>query len=102
MNLGKAIKLCRTQKGMKQSDLAGLADISVSYLSLIEQGKRDPNFSMVQNIASALKVPVNILVFLSAEQDELKGMSAELAEKLSFTALQLIGASTKKKPRTPK
>lgn len=93
MNIGKAIKLCRTQKNMKQSELAELAQISVSYLSLLEQGKRDPSFSMIQNIALALNVPVSILVFLSAEQHELAGISAELAEKLSFTALQLIGAS---------
>ncbi len=93
MNLGKAIKLCRTQKNMKQSDLAGLAQISVSYLSLLEQGKRDPSFSMIQNIASALSIPVSILVFLSAEKNELTDISTELAEKLSFTALRLIGAS---------
>ena len=91
MNLGKAIKLCRTQKNLKQSDLAGRANISVSYLSLLEQGKRDPSFSMVENIASALKVPVSILVFLSAEKNELSDISSDLAEKLSFTALQLIG-----------
>jgi transcriptional regulator with XRE-family HTH domain len=78
---------------MKQSDLAGLAQISVSYLSLLEQGKRDPSFSMIQNIASALNIPVSILVFLSTEKNELTDISTDLAEKLSFTALQLIGAS---------
>jgi transcriptional regulator with XRE-family HTH domain len=93
MNLGKAIKLCRTQKNMKQSDLADSAQISVSYLSLIEQGKRDPNFSTVQQIAVALNVPVSILAFLAAEQGEIDDISPELAEKLSHTALKLIGAS---------
>ena len=91
MNLGKAIKLCRIQKNLKQSELADMAQISVSYLSLLEQGKRDPNFSTVQNIASALNVPVSILAFLAAEKNELTDISPELAEKLSYTALQLIG-----------
>ena len=94
MNLGKAIKLCRTQKNMKQSELADMVQISVSYLSLLEQGKRDPNFSIVQKIASALNVPVSILTFLGADKSELTDISPELAEKLSYTALQLIGAST--------
>lgn len=93
MNLGKAIKLCRTQKGMNQAELAGSAEISISYLSLLEQGKRDPSFSMIQNIASALNVPLSILVFLAAEKSEIVDISPELAEKLSLTALQLIGAS---------
>jgi transcriptional regulator with XRE-family HTH domain len=102
MNLGKAIKLCRTQKNMKQSDLADLAQISVSYLSLLEQGKRDPNFSTVQHIASALNIPISILAFLAAEKEEILDISPELAEKLSYTALQLIGASANESPSLPK
>ena len=90
MNLGKAIKLCRNQQNLKQSDLAEQSNISVSYLSLLERGKRDPNFSTVQKISSALKIPVNILVFLAADEGELGGISNELAEKLSHTALRLI------------
>ena len=93
MNLGKAIKLCRTQKNMSQAELAELADISVSYLSLLERSKRDPNFSTVEKIASALKVPFSILMFLAAENDELSDVNPELAEKLSHTALKLIRAS---------
>jgi transcriptional regulator with XRE-family HTH domain len=94
MNLGNAIKLCRTQKNMNQAELAELADISVSYLSLLERGKRDPNFSTVENIAMALNIPFSILMFLAAEKDELSGVNPELAEKLSYTALKLISAST--------
>jgi len=50
MNLGKAIKLCRVQKNTNQKELARLANISVSYLSLFERNKRDPNFSTLKNI----------------------------------------------------
>jgi transcriptional regulator with XRE-family HTH domain len=93
MNLGKAIKLCRTQKNMSQTDLASQADISVSYLSLLERGKRDPNLSTVERISGALKVPVSILVFLAADRDEISDISPQLAEKLSYTALKLIEES---------
>jgi transcriptional regulator with XRE-family HTH domain len=93
MNIGKAIKLCRTQKNMKQAGLANLAGISVSYLSLLEQGKRDPNISTVQNIAKALNIPFSLLIFLAAEKDDIEGINPELAEKLSHTALQLMKAA---------
>ena len=93
MNLGNAIKLCRTQKNMNQAELAKLADISTSYLSLLERGKRDPNLSTVKNIATALNIPFSILMFLAADGDELSSVNPELAEKLSHTALKLIGAS---------
>lgn len=94
MNVGKAIRLCRTQRGLNQSELANIAGISVSYLSLLERGKRDPTFSTVENIASALDVPVSILVFLAANEEEMSGLSPELREKLSYTALQLMEASS--------
>lgn len=93
MNIGKAIKLCRIQKGMRQFELAALANISVAYLSLIEQGKRDPNFSVLQSISRGLDVPLSILVFLATDNSELKEMSPELFEKLSVTALELVKAS---------
>lgn len=92
MNLGKAIKLCRNQKNLRQAKLAEMAGISVAYLSLLEQGKRDPNFSIVERIAGAMNIPISIIVFLATDSNELKGISQELAEKLSFTALNLISA----------
>ena len=90
MNLGKAIKLCRTQRGLNQSELANIAGVSVSYLSLLERGKRDPAFSTVEEIANALDIPVSILVFLAANDEEMSGLGHELREKLSYTALRLI------------
>ena len=93
MNIGRAIKLCRTQKNMRQSELAVLADISVAYLSLIEQGKRDPNFSVLKAISKGLDIPLSILVFLATDNSELSEISPELFEKLSVTALNLVKAS---------
>lgn len=91
MKIGKTIKMCRTLKNMNQNKLAERAKISDSYLSLIEQDKRDPNLSVIENIADALDIPISILIFLAAEKDDLKGISDTLAEKLSHTALKLIG-----------
>lgn len=92
MSLGNAIKLCRTQKNYTQAELAEKANISVSYLSLLEQGKRDPNFSTVESIASALEIPVSMLVFLGTPKEELTGISSEVAEKLSLNILQLLAS----------
>jgi transcriptional regulator with XRE-family HTH domain len=97
MDLGKAIKLCRSQRKLTQKELADLANISVSYLSLLEKGKRDPSISTVNTVAQALEIPASILLFLAADRHELSGISSDLAEKLSFTALSLINASTHEK-----
>lgn len=93
MNLGKAITLCRTQRGFTQADLASRAGMSISYLSLLEQNKRKgPTLSTIQKLAEALRVPSGILFFLAADQAELSGLDPELQEKLAYAALNLLNA----------
>jgi len=94
MNISKALKLCRTQKGMTKTKLSELSGLSISYLSLLEQGKRDPNISTVNDLCKALNIPASIFMFLASDSNELNGISQELAEKISLTALQLIEADT--------
>lgn len=90
-DIGKAIKTARIQKNMNQTELAELAGISTSYLSLIERNKRDPKMAALQKIAAALNIPFVILVFLAADtDDELVRVSPELASKLAHTTFQLI------------
>jgi transcriptional regulator with XRE-family HTH domain len=90
--LGNAIKMCRTSLDLSQEELAKRTGLSASYVSLIEQGKRDPALSTVQSIAAALDVPLNLLMFLGAEAEELKGIPEDVREKLSGVVLKLLHA----------
>ncbi len=91
MNLGRAITLCRKQRGYNQAKLATLAGISISYLSLLERNERkDPSLSTIQTLAEALNVPSGILFFLAADKTELSGLPSELQEKLSHAALIML------------
>jgi len=92
MNLGKSIKLCRTNRGLSQEELANKIGLSVSYISLIEKGKRDPAMSTVEEIATALGVPLSLLTFLAAEPSELKGVPEEVRDKLAGVAFKLLNA----------
>ena len=90
MNVGQAIKMCRTRRGVSQADLARRAQCSVSYLCLLENNKRDPSLSTLTKVSQALNVPVGILFFLASEHGELTGMNKELAGELARTALELL------------
>ena len=92
-SIGNAIKLCRVAKSLSQTDLAKSADVSVSYLSLLECDKRDPVMSTIERIASALAVPLPVLMFLAHDKGEIYGISPEIAEKLAALALFLIAAA---------
>jgi len=89
MNVGQAIKMCRTRRGVSQTDLAQRAECSVSYLSMLEN-KRDPTLSTLTKIAHSLNVPMGILFFLAAEREELGSIDKELAGDLARTALELL------------
>ena len=78
---------------MTQARLAEETGLSVSYISLLEQNKRDPSFSKVETIADKLRIPTSILMFLAADRTELSPLDKELTEKLSFVALNFIRES---------
>lgn len=90
MNISKALKFCRNQRGLSKTELAKKADISISYLTLLEQGKRDPNFSVVDKLCGALNIPMSIFIFLATDKNEIKDIKPELANELAFIAMQLI------------
>ena len=92
MNLGRSIKMCRTNQGLSQEDLATRIGMSVSYISLIEHGKRDPAISTIGEVASALGVPLSLLVFLAAEPGELRGVPEDLRDRLAGVAFKLLNA----------
>ena len=94
MDIGRAIKLCRSQKGWTLRDLAKRTGIAVSHLSMIERNQRDASMTAMQVIARAFGMPLNVLIFLAAEPQELTGISNELKEKLSRAALELLRLPT--------
>lgn len=92
MNIGRAIKLCRTKQGASQGAVARQARCSVSYLSMLENNRRDPTLSTLTRVAQALQVPVGLLFFLASEPEDLEPMD----EKTVGTLMQSVLASLAK------
>lgn len=65
--LGRTIQVLRTDRGLDRKELAERADISYSYLSAIESGKKQASSSVLLRIAEALGLRSHEL-FASAEQ----------------------------------
>ena len=101
MNIGQAIQLARSKRKLSQAALAKRAGISMSYLSLLERGRRDPPVSTVQRIAAALVMPVEILFFLGAEEGELGQLNRDLAGQLAITALELLNGPLPEQAELP-
>ena len=90
MNYGRALKILREKRGLKQKELAEKASLDASYVSQIENGKRIPGTPAVDAIAKALDVPLYLLMLLASDAEDLRGISEEKARSLGEQLLELI------------
>lgn len=94
VNVGSAIRLCRKRRGVSQADVATRAECSVSYLSMLENNKRDPTLSMVTKIADALCVPVGALFVMASEDKDLGAIDSRLTRRLHQAAIASIASAS--------
>lgn len=59
---GRRLHRTRKKMGMTQEELADKANLSVTFIGLLEVGKRRGSIKSLQRIASALKVKVKDLI----------------------------------------
>jgi XRE family transcriptional regulator, master regulator for biofilm formation len=102
MNYGKGLKIARALAGLQQKELAKLADIDPSHVSLMEMGKREPSVKTLQKLSDALKIPHHLLVLLSAEPRDLRIDDPEELKRAveSLTHLILGNGQRKSRPRS--
>lgn len=70
MNIGETIKELRKKKGISQTELAALCNITQTSLSQIEVGKKSPHESTLTKISKVLGVPVMYIYFLSFDEND--------------------------------
>lgn len=95
MNLGKAIRMCRKKRGLKQTELASLAKISVSHLCLLENEDREPSLSAVTAISDSLRIPISVLMFLASQYEEIKELSENQIEELSRNIMGIMDGANR-------
>jgi len=71
LNIGNKIKELRIYKGYSQETLAHLTDLTRSYLSLLENGKKMPTISTLAKIAETLDVEIGEFFITEAPGSEL-------------------------------
>lgn len=59
--LGHTIRAIRTEQGLKTSELAATLDISHTCLTDLEEGRYDPTYDLLLDLADALELPVGEL-----------------------------------------
>ncbi|MGF1860548.1 helix-turn-helix domain-containing protein [Photobacterium profundum] len=92
MNFSNTLEKCRKHRKLSKKDLADKIGKSASYITLLEQGKREPNLSLIEDLCSALDIPTPVFMFLASQDQDLP-MSDELTAKIEKLMYQLIDDS---------
>jgi transcriptional regulator with XRE-family HTH domain len=72
-HIGVSLRMVRNAMGLDQGVLAKLSGISSSHLCSIELGNRDPSWTVIQKLCTALGVDVSFVVMmLEADKPSVK------------------------------
>jgi transcriptional regulator with XRE-family HTH domain len=82
MNYAKGIKRARERAKLSKRGLAHSAGFDASYIAHIETGKKKPSLDALEAIAKALDLPVNVLLLMCAEREDLRGTTPVKAKAL--------------------
>jgi transcriptional regulator with XRE-family HTH domain len=100
MNYGKGLKIVRSLAGLQQRELARIAGIDPSHISLIESGKRQPSLGTLEKLTLALGIPHHLLVLISADSKELATTDPKALERAVQSLVKLVVQNGgKRKPR---
>lgn len=89
LELGKAIRIVRAAKGMRLAALAERGGVSVPFLSLVENGDRQPSLAVLRKLAEGLGIPSEVLIILS-QPTEGHLNSDDRASQSLVTAIQKL------------
>lgn len=90
MNIGLAIKTLRSARGLTQKELAHASSLSVAYVCQIENNLKEPPISTLQQLSTAVGIPLSLVFFLASDASELAGVSQDVHEKLSSSIVNLL------------
>lgn len=77
--VGKRIKMLRKERGLSLKELSKKTDISISFLSDIENGRSNPSLERLKDIAKGLNTTIS---YLLGETDDIE-INSEIRELLS-------------------
>lgn len=68
--LSEALRLIRVFHDVKQTELADRLGMSKSYLSEIENGKKQPSIELIERYSAEFKIPASSIMFFAENLDQ--------------------------------
>ena len=88
--INRALKTIRQFHGLTQAELALKLDMSKSYLSEIESGKKSVGYDLLEKYSELFDVPVSSLVFFSENLEEADTIPEKFRSVVADKILNII------------
>jgi transcriptional regulator with XRE-family HTH domain len=88
--INRALKVIRQFHGMKQNELAENLEISKSYLSEIETGKKPASLELLKKYSEVFDIPVSSLVFFSENLGKKGVTSSKLKNAVATKVINVM------------
>lgn len=83
-NIGERIHELRTQRGLSQEQLALNAEITPTYLGLLERNLKNPTYKVIEKICIALEISLSdFFSNTSLVTDEMDSLSLQILSQIS-------------------
>ncbi len=90
MELGFAIKKCRQLRHITLDTLAARTNLSKSYLSLVENSKRELSIKNLEKVSNVLNIPIHVILYLGTEKRKINEMTPQLKDAFDKLIYELI------------
>ncbi len=94
MSIGSTLKLLRVASELKQSSLAKDLGITANYLSLVENGKKEPSLTFLKKFSQRLDVPLGYFLWTALENGN-SPEELELKEKMNKLLVDILRKTNK-------
>jgi len=89
--LGAAIREIRELRGLTQREVAERMNLSVNFLSMVENGKRGISIEHLNELAEILDVPTSFITFLGSTAPRNNKLAAGLMGEIQELVRNAIG-----------
>ncbi len=87
--MGEALRLLRIFNGYKSAELANMLDISQSYVSELENNKKQPTMEVLDKYAKVFGMKKSTL-FLFAESLETEKEKQDQKQRMAYAGMKLL------------
>ena len=89
MNIGTTLKLLRVASDLRQTSLARDLNVTANYLSLIENGKKEPSLTFLKKFSQRFDLPLGYFLWIALEDVSLPA-ELDLKDKMDKLLVNIL------------